>query len=156
MTSPLVEQLLQNLNSAWLNRDYARLAALYHPDVVLLPPDAGAPLLGREAVLDTYRDFHAACRVEHFSVTEQSIWPFTPSAEGSQPTPGLSQHQVHGAITTMVHMRFHIDYRFKQGTQSEQTGDALLHSEQGLDVYTLTQATLLDDPKIIWRAQFTL
>lgn len=147
MTSTQVEQFLQHLNDAWLSRDYATLGQLYHPDVVLLPPDAGSPLLGREAVLATYEDFHAACYVKRFTVTEQSSWPFSaPQASGA-------------AITTMVHMRFAIDYRFSQSAPSGDTNTApetMLQTEQGMDVYTLTQISPEHAPTIIWRAQFTL
>ncbi len=150
MTSTQVEQFLQHLNDAWLSRDYTTLGQLYHQDVVLLPPDAGSPLLGREAVLATYEDFHAACYVERFTVTEQSSWPFSsPQTTGE-------------AITTMVHMRFAIDYRFSQSASSGETTtpntapETMLQTEQGMDVYTLTQISAEHAPTIIWRAQFTL
>lgn len=144
-TSPEVEQFFENLNQFWLARDYTSLARCYHPDVVLLPPDAGTPLLGRDAVIATYRDFHELCSVEQFAVTELHSWRF---AEGNPDA------------TIMVHMRFAIDYRFTdqaaEGTATTGKPVHELHSEQGLDVYTLRQGPCEESPQIVWRAQFTL
>lgn len=145
MTSSQVEQFLQNLNDAWLTRDYAALKRFYDDDVVLLPPDAGEPLLGRDAMLATYEDFHSACEVVAFTVTDQSSWAFRPAAS---------------AVTTVVHMRFAIDYRFSQApprdAEKDNNRDPQFQSEQGMDVYTLVQTTPESAPKIVWRAQFTL
>ena len=62
------------LNQAWQDRQLHVVADLYHPDVVLLPPDAGTPIVGREAVLASYDDFAAAelldFRVEGFDTFE--------------------------------------------------------------------------------------
>lgn len=128
MSPTQVDHFLQRLNDAWLTQDYVELRGLYHPDVVLLPPDAGDPILGNAAVIDSYRDFHAACRVERFAITSQTSWEF--------------------AATTMVHMRFDIDYQLGAATP--------LQSEQGLEVYTLATAADSALPQIVWRAQFAL
>lgn len=143
-----IAQFLENLNSAWLNRDYESLARSYHPEIVLLPPDAGAPLLGRQAVIDTYKDFHAACSVERFSVTEAASWSFANTETAATPT--------QASQTTIVHMRFAIDYRITAAATSTTSTEAPLQCEEGMDVYTLQHTTHSPDPTIIWRAQFTL
>jgi len=153
--APDIVQFLENLNTAWLTRDYAALERLYHADVVLLPPDAGAPLLGRDAVIATYRDFHSVCSVERFDVTEVSSWPFEathPAVTANSETPTLT--------TTMVHMRFEIDYRFITSDSapdpSDKTNTSPIQAEQGMDVYALQRSAPDANPVIIWRAQFTL
>ncbi len=149
--SPEIAQFLENLNAAWLTRDYAALERFYHTNVVLLPPDAGAPLVGRDAVIATYRDFHSVCTVERFSVTEVSSWRFDADNQALA-TSALA--------TTIVHMRFEIDYRF---TTSDAASDptaksaaAPVQAEQGMDVYTLQHSTTDESLVIVWRAQFTL
>ena len=126
MERATVTAFLERLNAAWLQPDYPALAICYHPDVVLLPPDAGEPIVGRDAVLDSYREFHAAGTVESFQPDPAALYPF----------PG-------GAT---CHMGFGIEYRL---------GNAHF-SERGLEVYTLVPDERGDDCQIVWRAQFAL
>jgi len=130
MTPAQVEKFLQTLNESWLSQDYEALTTLYDPGVVLLPPDAGEPIEGCTAVCDAYKDFHAACTVERFSVTQLSSWAF-----------GADNPSV-----TKAHMRFDIDYTL-HGQETM--------SEQGLEVYTLLNPPS-QSPRIVWRAQFAL
>ena len=140
MTPAQVEKFLQTLNDSWLAQDYEALTSLYDPDVVLLPPDAGEPIEGRTAVCNAYEDFHAACTVERFAVTQLASWAF---GEDSQ-------------SVTKAHMRFDIDYKLR-GPESAQEPPHEQRSicEQGLEVYTLVN-TNRQPPRFIWRAQFTL
>ena len=55
MTPAQVEDFLNHLNKSWLDQDYEALASAYHPEVILLPPDAGIPLEGRETICATYQ-----------------------------------------------------------------------------------------------------
>lgn len=122
-------RLIARLNDAWLSQDYTALSQCYHPDAVLLPPDAGAPIIGREAVISTYRDFHALVTLRKFEVTEQIFFPY--------PSTTLS--------TTMCHMRFTIAYEL----------NALSMQESGMDIYTIVDDQVTG-PVIAWRAQITL
>ena len=139
MTPAQVEDFLHQLNRSWLNQDYDALASAYHPEVVLLPPDAGIPLEGRETVCATYQDFHAACSVDRFVITDLQSWTFA-----------QQDHSI-----TKAHMRFEIDYRLKDVSDSQSARKPELQCEQGLEVYTLLTAPA-SAPQIIWRAQFTL
>lgn len=98
---------IEHLNASWVDQNYAALADCYHPEVVLLPPDVGTPITGREAVITTYRDFHALVNVREFEVTELSFFPHT--------------------AATMCHMRFAITYELN---------DRVMH-ESGMDIYTI-------------------
>ena len=51
---------VNQLNQAWQDRQFDALAQFYHPNVVLLPPDAGPPIVGRDGVVASYQDFAAA------------------------------------------------------------------------------------------------
>ena len=140
MTPAQVEKFLQTLNESWLGQDYEALATLYDPDVVLLPPDAGEPIEGRTAVCSVYEDFHTACTVERFAVTQLSSWAF-----------GTDSQSV-----TKAHMRFDIDYTIRSAEatiEKSQAPESIC--EQGLEVYTLVNAAN-ENPRIVWRAQFTL
>jgi ketosteroid isomerase-like protein len=133
MNRSQTQQFIERLNQAWLSEDAATLERLYHPDVVLLPPDAGEPIVGRVAVLASYREFHAAARVIRFEVRSLEVYEF--------------------AATTLVHMRFDIDFKF-----IADASDAPHQSEAGLEVYTLVEqpGTHEARPQIVWRAQFAL
>ena len=119
MAPATVEQFLHQLNEAWLTQDYEALNVKYDPDVVLLPPDAGEPIEGREAVCSAYEDFHSACIVDRFEATRISSWSFTS---------GQTQKKEDGLVTK-AHMRFEIDYQLRSNSQT--------FCEQGLEVYTL-------------------
>ena len=52
-----VRDFLLALNDCWQRGDLEALESFYHPDVVLLPPDLGQPICGREAVVASYLEF---------------------------------------------------------------------------------------------------
>ncbi len=133
MNKSQTQQFIERLNQAWLGADYATLECLYHPDVVLLPPDAGEAIVGRAAVLASYREFHAAASVTRFQVQSLNVYDF--------------------AATTVAHMRFDIEFKF-----SSDASDGPHQSETGLEVYTLIEqpGPHAASPQIVWRAQFAL
>ena len=52
------------LNDCWQAADLSALEGFYHPDVVLLPPDLGQPICGREAVVASYGEFLQAASLD--------------------------------------------------------------------------------------------
>ena len=57
---------------------------------------------------------------------------------------------------TKAHMRFDIDYKLRDArTTAEQSQAPETICEQGLEVYTLVSVAQ-ENPRIVWRAQFTL
>jgi len=62
-----VEETVAALNRSWLEGRYEDLAGYFHPDVVFVPPGFTARLAGREACVQTYRDFGAAATVREFT-----------------------------------------------------------------------------------------
>ena len=52
-----IRKFLLDLQRCWSAGNSEDLPGFYHPDVVLLPPDLGAPIRGRDAVVASYREF---------------------------------------------------------------------------------------------------
>ena len=127
--SAAVRQFLLDLNGCWVSGDLHRLSGFYHPSVVLLPPDLGEPIRGRDAVLASYQDFARSARLLDFDVTDLAIESF-PAA---------------GAVATHVaHMRFDVSYELE--------GDHFV--ETGLEIYTVQET--VRGLQVVWRAQLVL
>ena len=117
------------LNDCWQRGDLEAIAAFYHPDVVLLPPDLGLPICGREAVVASYLEFLQAATLDHFEVLELEIFPFAAPS---------------GGRTYMAHLTFAVTY----------TLDGETYIEKGLEAYTLADGD--DGLQILWRHQSVL
>ena len=70
MSAAAVRAFIAELNDCWQRGDVEALTHCYHPDVVLLPPDLGPPIRGRDAVVASYRDFLDAARLDRFQPVE--------------------------------------------------------------------------------------
>ena len=103
------ERLIHELNDAWLAEDFERIAACYHPGVILLPPDAGAPIIGLDAVLSSYREFSSQAKLLDFEVTDLHTYPID--------------------ALSAVHMRFDVKYQVK--------GEDEEFEESGMEIYWL-------------------
>ncbi len=120
---------LLNLNDCWQRGDLDALTGYYHPDVVLLPPDLGEPISGRDAVVASYLEFLQAASLEHFEVLDLQIFPFTTAT---------------GHSTVVAHLTFSVIYTL--------AGETFV--EKGLEVYTLSEDD--EDLRILWRHQSVL
>lgn len=123
-----VRQFLTDLHARWPTASEAELAAFYHPEVVLLPPDMGRPICGRGAVVASYREFVDAAELLSFDITELLVFPFSSDA----------------STTHMAHLQFRIEYLL----------DAERYVERGLEVYALLEQA--GQLQIIWRSQTVL
>lgn len=97
--------LITTLNQAWQAGDMGTVSATYHPQAVLLPPDLGPVIRGRDAIVDTYTDFNANAVLRHFEVTDTEVFDFE------------SSHA--------VHLKFTLAYEF----------DGATLEDEGLDIY---------------------
>lgn len=52
-----VRELVERLNAAWPARRWDELLHVFHVDVVLVPAGSGSRVVGRDAVIESYRDF---------------------------------------------------------------------------------------------------
>ena len=129
MTVEDARKFLTALNECWQAGDLAAIADFYHPDVVLLPPDLGAPIHGRDAVVASYREFLDAATLDLFEITSLDVFPFDTGS---------------GAATLVAHLAFDVAY-----TLNEET-----YVEKGLEVYTLGEQN--GQMKVLWRHQAVL
>lgn len=104
-----VQTFLADLNRCWPTATAAQLAEFYHPDVVLLPPDLGAPIIGRTAVVESYAEFLQAAQLVSFEVEKLELFAFPP--------------------TCMAHLNFDIVY--------DLGGDR--YQDKGLEIYTIIE-----------------
>ena len=100
-------EFIELLNKSWRHGHWDTLASLYHPDAVLLPPDAGNVIVGRKAILQTYHDFNDAATLDQFEVRQLDVFSF-------------------GELD-MIHMKFELTYQLEGQT----------FCESGLEVYAL-------------------
>ncbi len=124
----IFDKFITSVNQAWQGADYATLGACYHPDAVLLPPDLGPVITGRDAIVDTYREFDTSVDLLDFQVRN------------------ITTHNY--GTTAVVHMDFAVDYRFK-GQPGEQTSRAF--SDEGQEIYVINAEG--PEPLIVWRQQ---
>ena len=101
------QTLIRRCNTAWQDQDWETLEGCYHPDAILLPPDAGEPITGRSEIIATYQEFMAVATINEFVITE------------------LSSFEIAG--TNLVHMRFELEYQLNGQTLKD----------IGLEVYVL-------------------
>ena len=74
-----IRTLLTALNEGWLAGDLEAVAALFHENVVIVSPGFRARVAGREACLDSYRQFLVAAKVRASSFSEPivDVWGAT-------------------------------------------------------------------------------
>ncbi|MFV2089668.1 MAG: nuclear transport factor 2 family protein [Pseudomonadales bacterium] len=128
-----VRQLLVDLHSTWPKGDMEALVRFYHQDVVMLPPDLGRPIIGRDAVVLSYQEFLQSAQLHDFTVTSIDVYSFANSL-----APGTA------ANTHVAHLYFDILYSL----------DGERFSEQGLEVYTIIEDQ--QRTEIVWRSQMVL
>lgn len=104
------ETLVRECNDAWQAQDWTALADCYHPAAILLPPDAGDPISGRDDIVATYQEFMEVAIIDDFQITELTSYDF-PS-------------------THLVHMRFVVEYQL----------DGQTLKDIGLEVYAIDLA----------------
>jgi hypothetical protein len=117
-----VASLVAAIHEDWLAERYEGLAGWLHPDVVVVPP-GGAPWVeGRTAVVESYRDFNTAARIERFLASAPSV-------------------QVWGA-TAVAWCPVRIVYRLGEERFDESGVDLLVLSREG-ESWRLVWRTLL-------------
>lgn len=99
-----VQRLVQNMNDAWLEQRFDDLASYFTESVVMVPP-GGSRLEGRDAMVDSFRQFLAVAQVHAFGAERLDV-----DRVGT------------AAIATL---RFRIDYEIR-GERSEERGTEVL------------------------------
>lgn len=68
-----IQQLVRKINNAWVNDQIDQLSQYFHPDMVILASDFQQKLVGREACIQSYRDFINHATIEDFQTAEASV-----------------------------------------------------------------------------------
>ena len=118
--------LIRDLNAAWQTGDFDTVANAYAEDAVLLPPDLGTPIQGRDPIVHTYREFTAAAELLRFDERDLRAYGY--------PT------------TSIVHLSFEIEYRLGD----EHQADRVHRVDEGLEIYVVGHT---DPLEILWRQQ---
>lgn len=85
-TTPLSPQqdeawdVVRRINQAWVLRRTEDLEALLHPAIVVAPPPPAEPVRGREACIESYREFALEARVLHFEELHPAVEVFGDTA----------------------------------------------------------------------------
>lgn len=103
--------LITTLNQAWQTGDMATVSASYHPHAILLPPDLGPVIRGRDAIVETYAAFNRLAKLRHFEVTDTELFDFDSSQA--------------------LHVKFTLAYQLDGATLEDKGLDVYLISPQG-------------------------
>jgi uncharacterized protein (TIGR02246 family) len=68
-----IEELVRAMNDAWLARRWDELAAYFAEDVVALPPGGAARIVGRDAMVESYRAFTSTAEVHAFELESVDV-----------------------------------------------------------------------------------
>ena len=102
-----IRHFIKELTNAWLEERYDDLNDFFHQDVVLLPPGSVTPIIGKELVIDSYRQFAKVGTVHTFDILDITLHEY--------------EH------TTVCDMLFEVDYELDSGR----------YHERGLEVYVI-------------------
>ncbi len=68
-----IQALLERFSLAWQALDTEALRGVLHPDVVFVPPGFAGKVRGRDACIETYRQFLEAARVTSYREPDTTI-----------------------------------------------------------------------------------
>ena len=68
-----LRDLVRRINDAWQSARWDELREYFHPDAVLAQPGFARRTVGREAVIDSYRDFARDATLHSFTAGEVHI-----------------------------------------------------------------------------------
>lgn len=98
---------MRELNRAWRERRFEALYGFFRDDVVMAVPGRHEALVGVEAMVDSYRQFDAACKVHAFDIIAIDVF--------------MREHMC------ICHVRFGVDYETDKGRRVE----------TGMEVYVI-------------------
>jgi uncharacterized protein (TIGR02246 family) len=68
-----IVELIRTLDEAWRRGNYDDLAALVTDDVVIVPPGFSRRVVGRDAFVESYREFGTQTRIERYELGTPQI-----------------------------------------------------------------------------------
>ena len=73
-------QFIRDLNNTWLEGRFDDLHAYFNANVVMLPPGEVQPVVGVDAMVESYREFGSLGIVHSFEILEVVVHEFGPLA----------------------------------------------------------------------------
>ncbi len=68
-----IQDVLKKINESWLQKNYDMLGSFLADDVVMVPPGSSDRIRGREAYVQSYRDYDAVAQTTEFLSGEPQI-----------------------------------------------------------------------------------
>jgi ketosteroid isomerase-like protein len=68
-----VRRVVQRINELWLSRDYSQIGELIAENAVIAQPGSNGRIRGREAYVQSYRDYDHAATTQEFSPGEPQV-----------------------------------------------------------------------------------
>lgn len=115
-----IESLVERLNDSWLNDKLENMDMFFHKQVVMLQPGTNKKVIGREALIDSYREFVESSEVSDFRTKDLAIDVFEDTA--------------------VVFYTFRIKYRVETTNYDEEGSEILIlhrHNERWLIVWRM-------------------
>jgi ketosteroid isomerase-like protein len=75
-----IESFVERLNDSWLNDKLENMDMFFHKQVVMLQPGTNKKVIGREAMIDSYREFVESSEVSDFRTKDLAIDVFEDTA----------------------------------------------------------------------------
>jgi len=105
-----IEGLIRSMNDAWLSGRFDDLNQYFAEDVVMVAPGGGMRMMGREAMIDSFRQYTEQATTHNFDETGLDVDVFESTAVAS--------------------LRFDVDYEL-EGTRYQESGIDFLVLEHG-------------------------
>ncbi len=71
--SELIRSIVQQINAHWSERRYNEIGAMIAENAVIAPPESDQRVRGREAYVQSYRDYDTAVTTQEFHPDEPQI-----------------------------------------------------------------------------------
>lgn len=75
-----IEHLVEHLNDAWLNDKIENMDMFFHKQVVMIEPGTNNKMVGREEMIESYREFAESADVTDFKINDLFIDVFETTA----------------------------------------------------------------------------
>jgi len=75
-----IENFIERLNDCWLNDKLENMDMFFHKQVVMLQPGTNKKMIGRETMIESYREFVDSSEVSDFRTKDMAIDVFEDTA----------------------------------------------------------------------------
>jgi uncharacterized protein DUF4440 len=83
--SDMIQQIIKNINQAWLMERFEELDQYLHPEVIYVQPKSAGRLEGRAACVSSYRDFVSQATIREYRDGQAQVNLFGSTAVATYP-----------------------------------------------------------------------